>query len=110
MTRSWSSVSKAIAETFSTTEVSIDRTVYSAAQPTKLAGTRARKGENLVGVPGVEDRPHRMATLLSAPEVLEIASKETILAIVEDLEKQIEADKEKANPTPAKKKQTTSTA
>ncbi|MBX3402998.1 MAG: hypothetical protein KF699_06240 [Phycisphaeraceae bacterium] len=75
----------ALAERFDDEHVKIDRSVFNAARITKVAGTMARKGENLRGVQGVEDRPHRRAAVIAAPaermdvgrEFLEAVASET---------------------------------
>ncbi len=70
-----------LAARFDDDAVKIDRSVYNAARITKIAGTMARKGENLVGVEGIEDRPHRRAVLLSAPDAIKVVSREALEAI-----------------------------
>ncbi len=74
-----------IAATFDGGGVTIDRSVHNAARITKVAGTMARKGDHLVGVAGVEDRPHRRSVLLSAPENAVVVPKETLEALVNAL-------------------------
>ena len=44
--------------------VAIDRTMFNPARITKVIGTMARKGDHVVGVGEVEDRPHRRSYLL----------------------------------------------
>jgi hypothetical protein len=50
-----------LARRFSDLKIKIDQTVYNAAQPVKLYGTVARKGDNIA------ERPHRVSRLLEAP-------------------------------------------
>lgn len=52
----------ALGERFDNDVVTLDRGVFNAAQPLKLWGTKAVKGEN------TPDRPHRASRLLHAPE------------------------------------------
>lgn len=62
-------VLSALAERFDDSAVNIDRSVHNPARITKVIGTvAASKGDSMVGVPGVEDRPHRRAVLLRAPK------------------------------------------
>lgn len=62
----------ALADRFSDDEVAVDRSVYNPARITKIVGTVSRKGDNLRGVAGLEDRPHRRARLVSAPDEVAI--------------------------------------
>lgn len=54
-------VMKGLGKRFDTDAVKVDQTPVNAARICKVIGTTARKGDNLVGVPGLEDRPHRKA-------------------------------------------------
>lgn len=67
-----------LAAEFDDEQVTIDRGVHNAARITKIPGTMARKGENLVGVAGVEDRPHRRAEWLAVPRELTAVSRELL--------------------------------
>ncbi|MBC7771407.1 MAG: DUF3987 domain-containing protein [Pyrinomonadaceae bacterium] len=59
----------ALAAKFDDGVVKIDQAVHNAARITKVAGTiAANKGDSMVGVEGLEDRPHRRAALLNVPE------------------------------------------
>jgi hypothetical protein len=61
----------ALAARFEDERVELDRSVFNAARITKVVGTvAANKGDDMRGVAGVEDRPHRRAQLLHVPEVL----------------------------------------
>ena len=62
----------ALADRFSDDEVSIDRSVYNPARIVKVAGTMSRKGDDLRGVDGVEDRPHRRARLIRVPDTITV--------------------------------------
>ncbi|MCC6427041.1 MAG: DUF3987 domain-containing protein [Phycisphaerales bacterium] len=57
-----------LAEKFDDEKVKIDRSVHNPARITKIPGTMVRKGDDLRGVPGIEDRPHRRSELLSLPD------------------------------------------
>ncbi|MBL8964915.1 MAG: hypothetical protein JNK70_12710, partial [Phycisphaerae bacterium] len=63
-------VLEGLAARFDDDYVKIDKSVYNAARITKIPGTMARKGDDLRGVAGVEDRPHRRAALLAVPEAM----------------------------------------
>lgn len=52
-----------LAVRFDTPQVKIDQTVFNAARLVKLYGTHARKGDD------IPERPHRLARILSMPEV-----------------------------------------
>lgn len=52
-----------LAARFDDGRVQIDQTVYNAARLVKLYGTHARKGDD------IPERPHRLASILSTPEV-----------------------------------------
>jgi len=61
-----------LSDRFSTNDVEIDRVVSNAARITKLPGTWTRKG------PHSDDRPHRMARLVSIPKVFDAVSIEQL--------------------------------
>lgn len=71
----------ALAARFNTDTVKIDTAVGNASRITKVLGTMARKGENLVGVAGVEDRPHRRSAILSIPETITPVSRELLESV-----------------------------
>jgi hypothetical protein len=54
---------ESLSERFSDDKVSVDKSVFNPARITKIFGTMARKGDELIGVDGIEDRPHRRAEL-----------------------------------------------
>jgi hypothetical protein len=72
-----------LADRFSTEAVTIDRAVHNAARITKVIGTVARKGDNLCGVPGLEDRPHRRSEFLSVPKDLAVVPDAYLLAVAD---------------------------
>jgi len=55
---------KAISRRFSDDLVNVDQTVFNAARISKVYGTRACKGDNIL------ERPHRYSCILQAPEIL----------------------------------------
>lgn len=68
----------ALADHYSTPAVAIDRSVFNPARITKIAGTMARKGDDLRGIAGVEDRPHRRAELIDVPEHVETVPRDAL--------------------------------
>jgi len=87
-------VLRALAARFDDESVKIDTSVGNAARITKIMGTTARKGENLVGIEGVEDRPHRRAQLLSVPSPVLDVTKAQLEALA--------AEVPQTTPAPAK--------
>lgn len=61
----------------------VDVANVNAARLTKVLGTMARKGDSLVGVEGVEDRPHRRSWYV-LPESYDVVTTEKIKAIAGD--------------------------
>lgn len=59
---------------YTTKTLKIDEKVFNPARISKIYGTLTRKGEN------TEDRPHRVARILSAPAKLEIVARERLEA------------------------------
>ncbi|MCC6426647.1 MAG: DUF3987 domain-containing protein [Phycisphaerales bacterium] len=74
-------VLEGLAARFDDRHVKIDKSVFNAARITKIPGTMARKGDDFRGTPGVEDRPHRRAELLSIPAVTTPVSRELLEAV-----------------------------
>lgn len=68
----------ALSHRFSDAAVKIDESVFNPARISKIAGTMARKGKSLVGIEGVEDRPHRRSSIISKPDNLEVVSRELL--------------------------------
>ncbi len=68
----------AIADTFDDSTCKVDRTMFNPARITKIIGTVARKGDDVSGVAGVEDRPHRRARFVEIPDEIEITPAEEI--------------------------------
>ncbi len=70
------SVLDALAALFNTSEAHIDVSVANASRLVGLIGTKKVKGDE------TPDRPHRVSTLVSVPEVIEVVSREQLQAIV----------------------------
>ena len=66
---------------FGDDKVKIDRAVANAARVTKLYGTLAQKGKD------IPERPHRMSKILKVPQVINITSKNYIIAVADMLPK-----------------------
>lgn len=71
-------VLRSIAARFDDDKVKIDTGVGNSARICKVVGTMARKGGDLRGVPGVEDRPHRRAAFVSVPETIQVVTREML--------------------------------
>ena len=76
-------VLQALAFWYDTPTIKIDLTVYNPARIWKFYGTRTGKGDNMTGIAGMEDRPHRLARLLEVPDKIEIVSIELLQALVD---------------------------
>ena len=70
-----------LAARFSGDEVAVDRSVFNPARIVKAIGTVARKGDDLRGLAGVEDRPHRRSRLVDAPATIATVAKERLEAV-----------------------------
>lgn len=68
-------VLKALADKLNTPEAKIDTKVHNASRISKLPGTWVRKG------PSTDDRPHRMAHLIWAPDRVECVSLDQLEAV-----------------------------
>ena len=73
----------ALADRFSDEGVAVDRAVHNPARITKIIGTVSRKGDDLRGVPGLEDRPHRRSTLINVPEAVTVVPTACLEALAE---------------------------
>lgn len=78
-------VLEALAARFDSERVKIDRGVHNAARITKVAGTIAGKGDTLVGVEGLEDRPHRRAVLEYVPDPVVAVTREQLEALAAEV-------------------------
>jgi Protein of unknown function (DUF3987) len=75
-------VLEALAARFDDEHVKIDRSVFNASRITKVAGTMARKGDDLRGISGVEDRPHRRSAIVSVPEPVALVAREQLEGVI----------------------------
>ncbi len=67
-----------LAQRFDDDAVKVDRAVHNASRLTKVMGTMSRKGDEVRGVAGVEDRVHRRAELLRIPDEIIAVSPELL--------------------------------
>jgi hypothetical protein len=65
----------ALSSTFSDGAVKVDTTTYNAARIWKIYGTMARKGSSTT------DRPHRLASIIEAPDAMETVCREQLEAL-----------------------------
>lgn len=68
---------KVLAARFDDEQVQVDQRTFNAARIWKLYGTAACKGDS------VEDRPHRLACVLSVPDAIEDLAREQLEALAE---------------------------
>jgi len=68
----------ALAAGYGDGRVAIDRSVFNPARIVKAVGTVARKGDDLRGQPGVEDRPHRRSCLVDVPATIDTVTAEQL--------------------------------
>jgi P4 family phage/plasmid primase-like protien len=59
-----------------------DLTVFNASRITRLPGTWNRKGDNAVDLPGIVDRPQRMARIIESPDHLEVVTAEQLRSLL----------------------------
>lgn len=74
----------ALADHFTDDDVAVDHSVHNAARIVKVAGTMSRKGDDLRGAPGLEDRPHRRAEIIAVPEKLAAVPGDCLRAVADD--------------------------
>lgn len=70
----------ALASKFDTDKVKVDKSVFNTSRIARLPGTMNCKGENL------PHRPHRLAAIVSAPEILVAATEKQLQAIIDVIE------------------------
>jgi hypothetical protein len=75
----------ALADRFSDDAVAVDRSVHNPARIVKVVGTVSRKGDDLRGVAGLEDRPHRRSEFIDVPDEIAVVG-EALLRAVADAE------------------------
>jgi len=73
----------ALAAGFGDGRVAIDRSVFNPARIVKAVGTVARKGDDLRGQPGVEDRPHRRSRLVDVPATIDTVTVAQLEALAD---------------------------
>lgn len=71
----------ALADRFSDKRVTIDRAVHNPARIVKVIGTVSRKGDDLRGVAGLEDRPHRRSEFIVAPDPVAVVGESLLRAV-----------------------------
>ena len=59
-----------LADRFSDQRITVDRSVHNPARIVKVIGTISRKGDDLRGVTGLEDRPHRRSEFIEVPDIV----------------------------------------
>jgi len=70
-----------MADRFNTDGAEVDLSPFDANRICKVLGTVARKGDPLVGLPGVADRPHRQSWFIDPGRDLEIVPAERLVAL-----------------------------
>ncbi len=81
-------VIEAFCKKFNNNNIEIDGTVFNPARLWKIYGTMTRKGDNMVGIPNIPDRPNRRSKILYVPDKIEVVTREQL----EDLIKRIEGE------------------
>lgn len=76
------SVLKTMASQFDTVGAEVDCSTFNAARICKVLGTVARKGDELLGVEGIEDRPHRQSWFIKPDNPLGIVPAKQLAALV----------------------------
>ncbi len=89
----------ALADRFSDGHVAVDRSVHNAARIVKIVGTTARKGDELRGVAGLEDRPHRRSEFIDIPGTLAVVPEDLLRTVAETA--RVHADAPRASVVPA---------
>ncbi len=88
----------ALSEHFDDETVSIDRAVHNASRIVKIIGTMSRKGDDLRGVAGVEDRPHRRSEFIEVPEEIVVVPIELLQSLAATSSNQVSIRNSKAAP------------
>jgi hypothetical protein len=84
----------ALASKYDDTQSKVDQKVFNPGRITKVFGTHARKGSD------TEERPHRLAKIISIPDKPEIVSKDLLQKIIESVPK-VKKDKSTDTSTTA---------
>lgn len=74
-------VLSALSDRFTDDAVVVDRSVHNPARIVKVAGTMSRKGDDLHGIAGLDDRPHRRAELINIPDPIAIVTADQLAAV-----------------------------
>lgn len=72
------SVLQKMAVEFNTDGAEIDLTMFNASRIAKVLGTVARKGDEVLGVAGIDDRPHRQSWFIAPESPLEVVAVELL--------------------------------
>lgn len=75
----------ALAERFGDDAVSVDRSVFNPARIVKAVGTMARKGDDLRGHAGIDDRPHRRSHLIDVPSPITVVATSQLEAVTANM-------------------------
>ncbi|HBJ38829.1 MAG TPA: hypothetical protein DDZ51_29600 [Planctomycetaceae bacterium] len=67
---------------YDTAGAEVDCSTFNASRIIKVLGTTSRKGDAVIGIPGIEDRPHRQSWFISPAEPLQIVPVEMLTALV----------------------------
>lgn len=88
----------AMADRFNTDGAEVDLTPFDANRICKVLGTTARKGDQLVGVAGEPDRPHRQSRFTDPGDELEPVTCDQLIAVAESIEDPEPAKQTKPSP------------
>ncbi|TWT73305.1 AAA family ATPase [Allorhodopirellula solitaria] len=90
---------KVIGDRFNSERVDIDHSVYNAGRILKVCGTVARKGSDLRGVDGIEDRPHRRSFFIDTGKPIEVGDRSLIESLVAEFAERKDDAPETVKPT-----------
>lgn len=76
---------EALARQFDTEAAEVDSSTHNASRVCKVLGTVARKGDPLVGIEGVEDRPHRQSWFIEPDEPLQVVMPEQLQTLADQV-------------------------
>ncbi len=95
------SVLRWMATRFDNDGAEVDCSTFNAARIMKVLGTVARKGDELLGVDGVDDRPHRRSWFIEPGGPLGVVTIEQLRAVVEVIEPEPVKQPERSNGKPS---------
>lgn len=81
-------VLRGLKKRFADPRAEVDTSTFNASRIAKILGTHARKGDHLVGVPGIPDRPHRQSWFERPSGELQIVTEGQLRAVYAIDEKQ----------------------